>query len=69
MYEEWASAHVNWWETASPEMCYLPFGLKRRWHDALKPLVEAWIGGVELEETDLYGIRRYARGSRRPYRG
>lgn len=64
VYEEWASAHVNWWESASPEMCYLPFGLKRRWHDALKPLVEQWIGGVELDETDLYGIRRYARGSK-----
>ena len=44
-------------------MCYLPFGLKRRWHDALRPLVEQWIGNVELEDTDLYGLRRYTRGS------
>ena len=64
VYEEWGadSAHVNWW-SAPPEMCYLPFGLKRRWHDALRPLVEQWIGNVELEDTDLYGLRRYTRGS------
>ena len=28
-------------------------------HEALKPMVEAWAGGVELETTDLYGIRIY----------
>ena len=65
-FEEWdgKGAYVNWWE-APPEMCYLPFGLKGRWHDAIQVLVEAWLGGaVELEKTDLYGIRSYPRGSR-----
>ena len=56
----WISTH-RW--HAPPEMCYLPFGLKRRWHNALRPLVEQWIGNVELEDTDLYGLRRYTRGS------
>jgi len=63
-FEEWdsTSAHVNWW-AAPPEMCYLPFGLKNKWHDRLLPMVEAWIGGSALERTDLYGIRSYPRGA------
>ena len=66
VYEEWADsqdAYVNWWD-APPSMCFLPFGLKGKWHDRLKDLVEAWLGGaVTLEKTDLYGIRSYPTGA------
>ena len=41
----------------------LPPNLKARWHEALRPLVEEWAGGVPLEKTDLYGMRVYTRGS------
>ena len=65
-FEEWGDsqdAYVNWWD-APPSMCFLPFGLKGRWHAALRALVEAWLGGnVDLEPTDLYGIRSYPDGA------
>ena len=41
-----------------------PFGLKTKWHDALRPMAEEWIGGVKLEDTDLYGMRLYNRGAK-----
>lgn len=64
-YEEWDNkgAYVNWWRSP-PSMAYMPFGLKTKWHEALKALVERWIGyAVELERTDLYGMRAYSNGS------
>jgi hypothetical protein len=63
--EDWGGKglYVNWWE-ADPMMIQPPFGLKRKWHDGLKPLAEEWIGGVELEETDLYGMRKYQKGAK-----
>ena len=40
-----------------------PFGLKTKWHDALRPLAEEWVG-LELEDTDLYGFRKYTMGAK-----
>ena len=59
----WTERNVNWW-TAPSYMVVAPFGLKARWQDTLKDLVEEWIGGVPLENTDIYGIREYKRGAR-----
>jgi len=63
--EDWGGKglYVNWWE-ADPIMILPPFGLKSRWHKSLKPLAEEWIGGIELEETDMYGLRKYAQGAK-----
>ena len=33
------------------------------WQSALMPLVSAWAGGMELEPTDIYGMRIYQRGA------
>eukprot|EP00978_Attheya_sp_CCMP212_P003070 scaffold6251_cov52-Attheya_sp.AAC.8 len=33
------------------------------WQDGLRILVEEWIG-VEVENTDIHGLRRYEKGSR-----
>ena len=41
----------------------MPHDLKRYWQARLKDLVEAW-SGVELELTDIYGMRRYEDGAR-----
>jgi len=61
--EEWIGMyHINWWET-DPLMVGMPWGLKRYWQGRLRPMVEKWIGGVELEDTDIYGIRRYEDGA------
>ena len=66
MLEDWESdgylAHVNWWEV-DVFMVGMPWGLKRYWQARLKDLVEAW-SGVELELTDIYGMRRYEDGAR-----
>ena len=66
MLEDWESdgylAHVNWWET-DVFMIGMPWELKRYWQSRLKDLVEAW-SGVELELTDIYGMRRYEDGAR-----
>ena len=35
------------WE-ADPLVLQMPWTLKTRWHEQLKPLVEEWIGGIEL---------------------
>ena len=44
-------------------MIGMPWVLKRYWQSRLKDLVEAW-SGVELELTDIYGMRRYEDGAR-----
>ena len=47
--------------------CYLSIILhlfeQRYWQSRLKDLVEQW-SGVELELTDIYGMRRYEDGAR-----
>jgi len=62
--EEWESKgpFVNWWEVDA-FMIQMPWFLKRKWQSRLKQLVEAW-SGVELELTDIYGMRRYEDGAR-----
>lgn len=43
----------------------MPQELKRYWQSRLRELVEAWIGGeTPLENTFIYGIRRYGAGAR-----
>jgi len=39
--EDWGGKglYVNWWE-ADPMMVQPPFGLKTKWHDALRPLAQ-----------------------------
>ena len=46
--EEWGGKgiYVNWWHS-DPYMIQPPHGLKTRWHDALRPLAEEWIGVSE----------------------
>ena len=66
--EEWSSGgkgyFVNWWEV-TPYMIGIPWNLKRYWQSRLREMVEAWIGGnIPLENTDIYGIRRYEDGAR-----
>lgn len=62
--EEWESKgpFVNWWEVDA-FMIQMPWKLKRTWQTRLKLLVEDW-SGEELENTDIYGMRRYERGAR-----
>jgi hypothetical protein len=63
--EEWWSKnglYVNWWEK-DVFMIVLPSSLKRYWQNMLKVLVENW-SGVELELTDVYGLRQYEDGAR-----
>ncbi|KAL7476247.1 hypothetical protein ACHAW6_002120 [Cyclotella cf. meneghiniana] len=63
--EEWGShkgVFVNYWE-ADVNFIQIPWELKRRWQGRLKELVEAWTG-VELETTDMYGMREYTKGAR-----
>eukprot|EP01036_Dinobryon_divergens_P025940 gene25940-34539_t len=59
--EEWndGGVIVNWWE-ADVYMIHMPF---EYWQSRLQVLVEAW-AGVELELTDIYGMRRYEDGAR-----
>jgi hypothetical protein len=63
--EEWDTKgfFVNWWEV-TPFLLGMPWQLKRYWQSRLKDMVEAWIGGIPLENTDIYGIRRYEDGAR-----
>lgn len=63
--EEWdrKGFFVNWWEV-TPYLLGMPWGLKKYWQERLKQLVETWIGGIPLELTDIYGIRRYEDGAR-----
>eukprot|EP01036_Dinobryon_divergens_P037626 gene37626-49268_t len=62
--EEYSDVSINWYEVP-PLFLGMPWGLKGYWQDRLRVMVEAWIGGeVELENTDIYGIRRYENGAR-----
>ena len=62
--EEWDSkgVFVNWWEVDA-QFIGMPWRLKKLWQRRLMELVEAW-SGVTLEETDIYGMRRYETGAR-----
>eukprot|EP00578_Thalassiosira_sp_NH16_P024176 CAMPEP_0181101030 /NCGR_PEP_ID=MMETSP1071-20121207/13524_1 /TAXON_ID=35127 /ORGANISM="Thalassiosira sp., Strain NH16" /LENGTH=526 /DNA_ID=CAMNT_0023183829 /DNA_START=83 /DNA_END=1663 /DNA_ORIENTATION=- len=63
--EEWGrhkGVFVNYWET-DVNFIQIPWHLKRRWQTRLRELVEAW-AGVELETTDMYGMREYTKGAR-----
>jgi len=62
--EEWDSRglYVNWWDV-DVYMIGMPWKLKTYWQRRLKELVEQW-SGVELELTDIYGMRRYEDGAR-----
>ena len=62
--EEWErkGVHVNWWEVDA-YMIGMPWKLKKYWQSRLMKLVEAWTGTV-LENTDIYGLRRYEHGAR-----
>jgi hypothetical protein len=41
----------------------MPPGLADMWQSRLKDLVEEWVG-MELETTDMYGMRVYTSGAR-----
>jgi hypothetical protein len=63
--EEWGrhkGVFVNYWE-ADVNFIQIPWNLKKKWQGRLKDLVEAWTG-VELETTDMYGMREYTEGAR-----
>ena len=63
--EEWmkkGGVHVNWWEVDA-YMIGIPWRLKRYWQSRLMKLVESW-SGTKLENTDIYGMRRYEHGAR-----
>jgi len=63
--EEWGrhkGLFVNYWET-DVNFVQIPWHLKKRWQGRLKEMVEAWTG-VELETTDMYGMREYTKGAR-----
>lgn len=65
VHEEWGrhkGVFVNYWE-ADVNFIQIPWKLKSRWQGRLKELVEAWTG-VELETTDMYGMREYTKGAR-----
>ena len=63
--EEWdyKGLYVNWWES-EVLLLTMPVALKNHWHERLRGVVEEWIGGEELELTDIYGIRIYQKGAR-----
>jgi len=63
--EEWGrhkGVFVNYWET-DVNFIQIPWHLKKRWQTRLLRLVEAWTG-VELDITDMYGMREYTKGAR-----
>jgi len=65
VHEEWGrhkGVFVNYWET-DVNFIQIPWHLKKRWQRRLRELVEAWTG-VELETTDMYGMREYTKGAR-----
>lgn len=65
IHEEWGKhkgVFVNYWET-DVNFIQIPWNLKKRWQRRLKEMVEAWTG-VELETTDMYGMREYTKGAR-----
>ncbi|KAL7495871.1 hypothetical protein ACHAWT_004204 [Skeletonema menzelii] len=65
VHEEWGrhkGVFVNYWET-DVNFIQIPWHLKKRWQRRLREMVEAWTG-VELETTDMYGMREYTKGAR-----
>jgi hypothetical protein len=62
--EEWEGKglFVNWWEV-DVFFIQIPWKLKASWQARLRELVEAWVG-EPLEQTDMYGLRRYEEGAR-----
>lgn len=62
--EEWngKGVFVNWWETDC-SFIQIPWDLKGKWQVRLRELVEAW-AGVDVEQTDMYGLRWYENGAR-----
>ncbi|KAL9184272.1 hypothetical protein ACHAXT_002358 [Thalassiosira profunda] len=64
LMEEWDSKglYVNYWETDC-NFIQIPWDLKHTWQGRLKDVVQAWVG-VEIEQTDMYGIRQYETGAR-----
>lgn len=62
--EEWdrKGVFVNWWES-NVSFIQIPWDLKEKWQFRLKELVEEW-AGVPVEQTDMYGLRRYEQGAR-----
>lgn len=64
LMEEWdrKGVFVNFWETDC-NFIMIPWFLKKIWQLRLKDVVQKW-AGVEIEQTDLYGIRQYEAGAR-----
>ena len=62
--EEYDGHTINWYDV-DPFFIGMPWGLKGYWQTRLRALVEKWIGGnITLENTDIYGMRRYEDGAR-----
>lgn len=64
LMEEWdrKGIFVNYWETDC-NLIMIPWSVKKIWQIRLKDAVQQW-AGVEIEQTDLYGIRQYEAGAR-----
>lgn len=65
VHEEWhqgKGVFVNYWE-ADSNFIQIPWRLKKRWQGRLKELIETW-AGVEVDITDMYGMREYTKGAR-----
>lgn len=64
LQEEWSSKglYVNYWESDC-HFIQIPWELKKVWQVRLKDVVQEWVG-VEIEQTDLYGVRQYEAGAR-----
>lgn len=62
--EEWGGkgVFVNWWDV-DVFFVQIPWDMKHMWQRRLLELVEAWVG-TKLEQTDMYGLRRYEEGAR-----
>lgn len=62
--EEWSGKgiFVNWWEN-DVKFVQVPWNLKTVWQTRLRRMVEVWTG-IELENTDMYGMRQYESGAR-----
>uniref|UniRef100_A0A7S2A823 Uncharacterized protein n=1 Tax=Trieres chinensis TaxID=1514140 RepID=A0A7S2A823_TRICV len=60
--EELTGVFLNTWEQ-DVKFIQIPWDLKVVWQTRIKELVEAW-AGCDLENTDMYGLRRYDEGAR-----
>ena len=62
--EEWdyKGLYVNYWESDC-NFIQIPWELKNTWQKRLKDVVQEWVG-VEIEQTDMYGVRQYEPGAR-----